>query len=405
MDKGDELIDACKSGNVKMAELLISQGVDVNFKNQKNETPLGQACWNNRLSIIELLISKGVDLDAECSKSDTAIEIALWRSNWDLVKLLISKGANVNPDIRRSPLFQAVKENNLGVAKFLIASGANVNCICVDGPLNGMLFKTALQLAIENLNYELAELLLTNNAEIYPSYENEDKLRSMNLLNDDTLLHCVVKKNNLRMTELLLLNGADANKKNSMGETPLVFAKDIQIIELLKKNMSSNIAYDETSAIENIFRKMLRCHGEKVGSFTSDSSEFNAIVNSYFLRFGRCFNYKTKDYTENGKGYNYGSYREYDFSEALKEIEELSNLNNQISINLLHLLSEVKQGDVKVFFSSEFRSHDDCSYDTWDYLSYSNIKDKALEELKKKGNPPYDSKAFLDKNAWGFIEE
>ncbi len=405
MDKGDELIIACKSGNIKMAELLISQGADVNFKNQENETPLGQACWNNRLSIIELLISKGVDLDAECSGIDTAIEIALWRSNWNLVKLLISNGANVNPDIRRSPLFQAVMEDNFEIAKFLVENGAIVNCKGIVDNDDKMYYKTALEIAIENLNYELVEFLLSNGAEIYPSYENEDKLRRMNLLNDDTLLHCVVKKNNLRMTELLLMNGADANKKNRMGEIPLVFAKDIQIIELLKKNMSSNIAYDETSAIENIFRIILRCHGEKVGSFTSDSSKFNAIVNSYFLRFGRCFNYKTKDYTKNGKGYNYSSYREYDFSEALKEIEELSNLNNQISTNLLHLLSEVKQGDVKVFFSSEFRSHDDCSYDTLNYLSYSNIKDKALEELKKRGNPTYDSKAFLDKNAWGFIEE
>ena len=354
MDKGDELIDACKNGNLKMVELLISQGAEINFRNQEGETPLGQACWNNRLSIIELLISKGIDLDAECSKSFTPIEIALWRSNWDLVKFLISKGANVDPDIIRSPLFQAVKENNFGAAKFLIANCANVNCIGVDGPLNGMLFKTALQLAIENLNYELAELLLANGADIYPNYEDEDKLRRTNLLSDETLLHSVVKMNNLRMTELLLSNGADANKKNSMGETPLVFAKDIQMIELLKKNMKFNVAYDETTVIENIFRTMLRCHGEKVGSFISDSSEFNTLVESYFSIFCKCFSYKAKSYTVNGSGYNYTDYTEYDFSDALRAIEELSNLNNPIATICSICFQKLRKEMSRSFFQENF---------------------------------------------------
>jgi hypothetical protein len=385
-----------------MVELLISHGADINFKNQESETPLSQACWNNRLSIIELLISQGVDLDAKCSKSKTAIEIALWRNNWDLVKLLISKGANVNPGIWRSPLFQAVQEDNFEVAKFLIENGANVNCISVDGPLDKMLFKTALQLAIENLNYELAELLLANGAEIYPTYE--DKLRNTSSLSDDTLLHTVVKMNNIRLADLLLSYGADTNKKNSLGKTPLVYAEDIHMIELLKKSMNLNVVYDETTDVENIFKTMLRCHGEKVGSFISDSSVFNSRVESYFSIFCRCFSYKAKSYTVNGSGYNYTDYTEYDFSEGLKAIEELSNLNNPISINLLHLISDVKKGDVKVFFSREFRSHDDCSYDSWNYLSYDSVKAKALKELAKKGNPPYDSKAFMDKKAWEFIE-
>lgn len=64
-------------------------------------------------------------------------------------------------------------------------------------------------------------------------------------------------------------------------------------------------------------------------------------------------------------------------------------LNSPITSNLLNLI--VKKEDIQVTISPLCANEEDYVKK----LSFQNQRDLALEELKRRGNPPYDPKFYL----------
>ena len=78
--------------------------------------------------------------------------------------------------------------------------------------------------------------------------------------------------------------------------------------------------------------------------------------------------------------------------EADDAIEWLCNLVSPITTNILHLIMEKR--DINV-------SMDTGCGQTWiERVSYKNQREMAKKELKRRGNPPYDPSAYLEKDAW-----
>jgi ankyrin repeat protein len=105
---------------LRIAEFLISKGVDINAKGHKDKTPLHMVGCRE---LGELLISKGADIEARDKNGRTPLFEACSsiRSKKQICELLLSKGADVNARDNRgwTPLRQALKNKHKDVAAFL----------------------------------------------------------------------------------------------------------------------------------------------------------------------------------------------------------------------------------------------------------------------------------------------
>lgn len=76
-------------------------------------------------------------------------------------------------------------------------------------------------------------------------------------------------------------------------------------------------------------------------------------------------------------------------------INKLCGIHTQISNNILHIVS--KKRNISVHFSL---SSDGCSGGGYGEVSFESERKMAEDELKRRGNPPYDPSVYLDKEAW-----
>ena len=114
------LIEAVKTGNADIVEMLIVNGADINKASKYNDrfgdgefTPLMAAAVNNYTNIAALLITQGADPLQETRNGVTALDIAHIYSNKDLINLL--KVNTEGRGVKRSRDTAAIKT----VAKYL----------------------------------------------------------------------------------------------------------------------------------------------------------------------------------------------------------------------------------------------------------------------------------------------
>ena len=88
------LITAAALGETEIAELLINNGADINFRNDEGSTPLIAAAAFSHTDIAQLLIVSSADVDMVNNDGSTALIIASLFSNINLVKSLLDNGAN-----------------------------------------------------------------------------------------------------------------------------------------------------------------------------------------------------------------------------------------------------------------------------------------------------------------------
>ena len=90
---------------------------------------------------------------------------------------------------------------------------------------------------------------------------------------------------------------------------------------------------------------------------------------------------------------HYGYYEwTYDLTPNLKALEEICDIHNPVSTNILHLVAERENfvGPVKA-----------SEWGYWDgEINLQPLRDMAKEELRKRGSPPYDKSAYLHVDNW-----
>lgn len=117
-----------KTGNTKMAELLIEKGADVNFKDEAG-TALIWAVDSTSIEIVELLIEKGADLNVQNKDGWTALMWATNKGNTKIAELLIGKGADLNVQEYKgkTALDIAIENNNKEMIALLESKSKSVN--------------------------------------------------------------------------------------------------------------------------------------------------------------------------------------------------------------------------------------------------------------------------------------
>jgi len=175
------LTEASIIGSAPIVEALLKAGADPNFRNQDGETPLMAAARSGKVDAAKALLAAGADINAkENWGGQSAIMWAAAQGQADMVKFLASKDARLNEhgkvnqwerkiiqeprpkDMNKggfTPLLYAAREGCVACVQNLLAAGADSDSEDPDR-------ETPLLLALENLHFDTAAVLIKGGADL-----------------------------------------------------------------------------------------------------------------------------------------------------------------------------------------------------------------------------------------------
>lgn len=123
----DTLSKAAMRGDTKLAKQLVDNGVDPNQFNKEGLSPLMFAARAGQVKMMQLLVNSGADVNlASPGSGVTALIIASNRGQNEAVKFLIDNGADLNAKLKVSSfsaLTYAIKSSHVKTTKLLLESG------------------------------------------------------------------------------------------------------------------------------------------------------------------------------------------------------------------------------------------------------------------------------------------
>lgn len=187
---------AILSDHAVAARLLLSAGAE--FTNSKDLPPLFQAASIGSMNVAKLLLSRGASVHDKNIWGQPYFADYVGKGNVPAVRVLLENGANANLKAitGQAVIADAVKAGNVGVVELLLKHGANVNATDIVG-------NPILAAAIDNGNTSLVELLLSQGANA-----NVRTYLGMAVLED------AVAKKRLDIAKQLLVGGADVDTKD-----------------------------------------------------------------------------------------------------------------------------------------------------------------------------------------------
>ncbi|XP_055848446.1 serine/threonine-protein phosphatase 6 regulatory ankyrin repeat subunit A-like [Episyrphus balteatus] len=209
------LLKSIKLKNNEITELLLNEGSRVNRKRNKripSNTPLHLAIENGNLKITEMLLDKGADIDADNKNGYSPLILAIFKNNEEIIDLLIRKKANLNYTCLKglSALHATMDFSLCHLTQKLLQNGAYINIISTNSSDRGF---TPLHYATFNGNIAIIKVLLKYGADVDVKEEN-----------GFTPLHIACAKGNVEIIELLLTKNVDVNSLSYDKMTPLYIA-------------------------------------------------------------------------------------------------------------------------------------------------------------------------------------
>jgi ankyrin repeat protein len=130
VDGATPLLYAAHIGSVEMSRALINAGADPNAANRYGIAPLHEAALVADAELIRTLLDAGAEIDRALPEGETPLMLAARTSGVAAVQVLIERGATVNVVERwqgQTPLMYAAAHDRAEVAAALIAAGADMN--------------------------------------------------------------------------------------------------------------------------------------------------------------------------------------------------------------------------------------------------------------------------------------
>jgi ankyrin repeat protein len=175
------ITEAAIIGSAQVLDALLKAGADVNTRNPEGETPLMAAARSGKVDAAKRLLEAGADINAtESFGGQSALMWAAAQGQGEMVKLLAANGADLNArgvvrqwerkviteprpkDMNKggfTPLLYAAREGCVDCIRHLLAAGA-------DPDLEDPERITPLVMAIMNLHFEAAAELIRGGADV-----------------------------------------------------------------------------------------------------------------------------------------------------------------------------------------------------------------------------------------------
>lgn len=96
MKKTSALHIACAGGDMRVIELLLKYGADVNAREANGTTPLHNAISRGDLALVELLLEKKAEVNVYSFYVSSPLKLSREKGYTDITKLLESRGAKEN---------------------------------------------------------------------------------------------------------------------------------------------------------------------------------------------------------------------------------------------------------------------------------------------------------------------
>lgn len=251
---------------------LLSQDLtfDINITDENGKYFITHAVVTNNTEIVQFLINKGARIDVDDEDIPILIVTILYSLN-DMLKLLLKENSKVigiglvnrRDKLNRIPLHYAIIKKNIMAIDLLLESGANVDIFDKD-KYNSLFFAiksrsldicnriikyvsnvNAKSLTGENVMhvacnfqlYEISKMLIKYNVNL-----NVHDFKS-----ESTPLHYCILNNDIKLTKLLIDNGANINLQDIYGNTALhycIIENNYEIFNILSdenNNLNLNL--------------------------------------------------------------------------------------------------------------------------------------------------------------------
>jgi len=225
---------AAHNGDLELVRRLLAAGADPKAVNDYGSSPMQEAAVEANTAILEALLKAGAAADQPNSEGQTPLMVVARTGNVDAAKLLLRHGAKVNATERwggQSALMWAAAQSQPEMVKFLISQGAQVNAhsavrdwqrrVTAEGRPKIMYHGgfTPLHYAAREGCVECVKYLLKGHADI-------------NALDPDDTTPLVVTLMNMHfnLATVLIAAGADVNRWDFFGQTPLFVAIDMNTL-------------------------------------------------------------------------------------------------------------------------------------------------------------------------------
>jgi len=193
------LCDACRKGDVDLAQKAISEGADVNLQYRlalSEITPLFLCAQHGHLKIAQLLIENHVNINKRIDfDGTTCLHHAATNNQYEMVEFLVSLGLNINAvdKLNRTPLMDASEMGNEKIVKYLLDHHADVNIKDKEG-------NSALSYCLGFINpsqpqFEKCALHLI---------ESGIDANSVGKFSNSTLLHYAARTGNIKLCQKLV---------------------------------------------------------------------------------------------------------------------------------------------------------------------------------------------------------
>jgi ankyrin repeat protein len=228
---------AAQKGSLPHVKYFLDQGAPLGTQNDKGNTPLYVAAFMGYPCIVEELLNRGALLEQANLKGSTPLFAACTRGSLKVAEMLVQRGANLRHlnDNGDSVILLCCRNKQADMLKFLL-NFVDEEFVGHTAQIDG--FNAVMACAEQNAPDCLQVL--------FDYGVNLDQVTALDnpILQGATALHIASYYNRLAVLQKALELGADPNKPDAGGQTPLhlaVIQGNLDIIRALKQHHAQNV--------------------------------------------------------------------------------------------------------------------------------------------------------------------